>query len=94
MARNGCLMRFEPLAAWRHVAVTDQHTMLDFADCLCDLVAIHRPAAPWLRIVLDNRSTDSLAALYKAVAPAEARRLAQRLASHAQARPLAPHGRH
>jgi DDE superfamily endonuclease len=75
-------MFFEPLAAWRQVTVTDQHTMLDFAHCLRDLVDIQRPEAKLIRVVLDNLSTHSLAALYEAFEPAEARRLAQKLAFH------------
>ena len=34
MKRNGVsnlFMFFEPLAAWRHVEVTDQHTAVDYA---------------------------------------------------------------
>lgn len=75
-------MFFEPLAAWRHVEVTDQHTLIDFAYCLRDLVDIHRPEAKLIRIVLDNLSTHKLAALYEAFEPSEARRIAQRLAFH------------
>lgn len=75
-------MFFEPLAAWRQVTVTDQHTMIDFAHCLRDLVDIQRPEAKLIRVVLDNLSTHSLTALYEAFEPAEARRLAQKLAFH------------
>jgi hypothetical protein len=76
---SNLFMCFEPLAAWRHVQVTDHHTMLDFAYSLRDLVDIHRPQAVRIRIVLDNLSTHTPAALYEAFAPAEARRIAQRL---------------
>lgn len=75
-------MMFEPLAAWRHVEVTDQHTMIDFAHCLRDLVDIHRPDAKQIRIVLDNLSTHKPAALYEAFDAPEARRIAQRLTFH------------
>ena len=75
-------MIFEPLATWRHVEVTDQHTMIDFAHCLRDLVDIHRPDAKVIRIVFDNLTTHKLAALYEAFEPAEARRIAQRLEIH------------
>lgn len=75
-------MFFEPLAAWRHVEVTHQHTMIDFAYCLRDLVDIHRPDAKLIRIVFDNLATHKLAALYEAFEPAEARRIAQRLEIH------------
>jgi len=75
-------MCFEPLAAWRQVTVTDHHTMLDFADCLRDLVDFQRPEATLIRVVLDNLSTHSLAALYQAFEPVEARRIAQKLELH------------
>ncbi len=75
-------MFFEPLAAWRQVTVTDQHTMLDFAHCLRDLVDIQRPHAKLIRVVLDNLATHSLAALYEAFEPAQARRIAQKLEFH------------
>ncbi len=75
-------MLFEPLAAWRQVTVTDHHTMLDFAHCLRALVDLQRPEAKLIRVVLDNLSTHSLAALYEAFAPAEARRIAQKLELH------------
>jgi len=75
-------MFFEPLAAWRHVTVTEQHTMIDFAHCLRTLVDVHRPNATKIRIVLDNLSTHKPAALYHAFEPDEARRIAQRLEFH------------
>ena len=75
-------MFFDPLASWRHVEVTEQHTMLDFAHALRALVDEHRPEAVQIRLVLDNLSTHKLAALYEAFEPAEARRIAQRLELH------------
>lgn len=75
-------MFFEPLAAWRHVKVTERHTMVDFAHCLKELVDVHRPQAKLIRIVLDNLSTHKPAALYEAFDPVEARRIAQKLVFH------------
>ena len=67
--RNGTrnlFMFFEPLASWRHIEVTERHTMIDFAHALQALVDIHRPQATRIRIVLDNLSTHKPAALYEA----------------------------
>jgi transposase len=67
---------------WRHAKVTDQRTCLDFAECMRDLVDEHYPDAERIRVVLDNVSSHSQAALYKAFAPAEARRILDRLEFH------------
>jgi transposase len=67
---------------WRHAKVTDQRTCLDFADCMQDLVDIHYPKAERIRVVLDNLSTHSPAALYQRFAPSEARRILGRLEFH------------
>ncbi len=60
---------------WRHAKVTDQRTCIDFADCMRDLVDVHYPDAERIRVVLDNLSAHSAAALYQRFAPAEARRI-------------------
>jgi hypothetical protein len=70
----------EPLAAWRHVEVTDQRTMIEYAHCLKYLVDEHYPEAETIRVVQDNLSTHKPAALYQAFPPEEARRILQRLA--------------
>src|SRR6516225_1695729 len=57
---------------WRHAKVTDQRTSADFADCMRDLVDEHYPDAERIRIVLDNLSTHTPAALYDRFPPAEA----------------------
>lgn len=59
---------------WRHAKVTDQRTCVDFAECMRDLVDTHYPEAERIRVVLDNLSAHSAAALYQAFPPAEARR--------------------
>ena len=73
---------FEPQAGWRHVAVTDRRTKLDFAQQMKWLVDERYPAAKVIRVVLDNLNTHRLASLYEAFPPAEARRIAQRLEFH------------
>ena len=67
---------------WRHANVTDQRTCVDFAACMRDLVDEHYPEAERIRVVLDNLSAHSAAALYQAFAPAEARRILSRLEFH------------
>ena len=67
---------------WRHAKVTDQRTCHDFAECMRDLVDDHYPDAERIRVVLDNLSTHSQAALYQRFEPAEARRILSRLEFH------------
>jgi transposase len=83
--RNGTLNLFVFLDAhrpWRHVKVTDQRTAKDFAECMRELVDVHFPEADCIRVVLDNLSSHSAAALYQAFPPAEARRVIRRLELH------------
>ncbi len=47
-----------------------------------ELVDIHYPQASRIRVVLDNLSTHTPAALYHALPPAEARRILQRIEFH------------
>ncbi|MBA3464835.1 MAG: IS630 family transposase [Deltaproteobacteria bacterium] len=67
---------------WRHAKVTDQRTCMDFAECMRDLVDEHYPDAERIRVVLDNLSAHSAAALYKRFAPEEARRILSRIEFH------------
>ncbi len=67
---------------WRHVKVTDQRGCADFAACMRDLVDIHYPHAATIRVVLDNLSSHTAAALYKTFPAAEARRILRRLELH------------
>ncbi len=83
--RNGTLNLFVFLDAhrpWRHVKVTDQRTASDFAECMRELVDMHFPEADCIRVVLDNLSTHTSAALYQSFPPAEARRVIRRLEFH------------
>jgi len=75
-------MFFEPLQGWRHVDVTDRHTMIDYAKCLKDLVDVWYPDVACVRLVQDNLSTHKPAALYEAFAPEEARRIMERIEFH------------
>jgi DDE superfamily endonuclease len=83
--RNGTsnlFMFFAPLEAWRHLKVTDQRTMIDWAQCMRDLVDVHFPDADRIVLVMDNLNTHKLASLYEAFPPAEARRIAEKLEIH------------
>lgn len=83
--RNGTVNLFVFLDAhrsWRKVKVTDRRTAIDFAICMRDLTDIHFPAAELIRVVLDNLSTHTAAALYTAFPPEEARRVLRRLEFH------------
>ena len=75
-------MFFEPLTGWRHVEVTDQRTMIDYAHCMKELVDVHYPHAAVIRVVQDNLNTHKFASLYEAFEPAEARRILERLEFH------------
>ncbi len=83
--RNGTVNLFVFLDAhrpWRHVKVTDRRAANDFAECMRELVDLHFPEADCIRVVLDNLSTHSAAALYQTFPPAEARRILRRLEFH------------
>jgi hypothetical protein len=83
--RNGTsnvFIFFAPLEAWRHLKVTDRRTMIDFAHCMRDLVDIHFPDAAKIVLVMDNLNTHKFASLYEAFAPAEARRIIEKLEIH------------
>jgi transposase len=67
---------------WRHAKVTDHRAGADFADCMRDLVNEHYPDAERIRVVLDNLSTHTPAALYDRFPPDEARRILSRLEFH------------
>ena len=72
----------EPLAGKRYLQVTEQRTKVDFARFIRDLVDIYYPTAEKLVLVMDNLNTHTLAALYEVFAPAEARRLIEKLELH------------
>jgi hypothetical protein len=75
-------MVFEPLAGQRRVKVTERRTAVDFAHLLQEVVAVPYPQADKIVLVMDNLNTHKLASLYEAFAPAEARRLMERLEIH------------
>ena len=72
----------EPKAGWRHVAITQQRTMHDFAHQIQWLVDAAYTNVPVVRLVLDNLNTHRMASLYETFPAAEARRIAKRLEFH------------
>ena len=72
----------EPLAGWRHVAVTERRTMQDFAHQMQWLVDVAYPDVPVVRVVLDNLNIHRMASLYETFPAAEARRIVKRLEFH------------
>jgi len=67
---------------WRRVKVTDRRTNQDFAHCMRELVDVDYPAAPTIRVVMDNLSTHSAGAIYDTFPAPEARRILKRLEFH------------
>jgi transposase len=67
---------------WRHAKVTDRRACADFAECMRELVDVHYPGAERIRVVMDNLSTHSAAALYDTFDAVEARRILRRLEIH------------
>jgi DDE superfamily endonuclease len=84
-AREGVVNLFllcEPVRGRRHVTVSDRRTRLDYAACIKDLVDVQYPDAEVIVLVQDDLNTHTPAALYEAFAPAEAKRLADKLEVH------------
>ncbi len=83
--RNGTanlFVYFDRHRGWRHVEVTDSRSNTDFAHRMRDLVDIHYRDAELIRVVLDNLSTHSAAALYETFPAEEARRILRRIEFH------------
>jgi hypothetical protein len=89
--RNGVANIFavcEPLLGQREFTVTAQRTKVDWAHLIQHLVDVRHPAAERIVLVLDQLNTHHPASLYEAFAPAEAKRLADKLEIH----PTPKHG--
>ena len=83
--RNGTANLFiatEPLAGWRHVAVTDSRKRIDFAAFVRERVDGRYKDALKIVRVMDNLNTHSIASLYEAFEPAEVKRIADKLEIH------------
>jgi hypothetical protein len=80
--RNGTanlFMLVEPLRGWRNVNVTSRRTKLDFAGQMKELADTHYPKAKKITLVMDNLNTHRMSCLYEAFAPAEARRILEKI---------------
>jgi hypothetical protein len=83
--RNGTASIFavyEPMTGRLHTEVSVQRTALDYARVIKFVCDDMYPDAEKIVLVQDNLNTHSVASLYKAFAPQEARRLANRLEIH------------
>src|SRR5579872_6686230 len=83
--RNGTVNLFVCIDAhcpWRKVKVTERRAAGDFALCMRELVDVDFPEAERIRLVVDNLSTHTPAALYATFPPGEARRILKRLEFH------------
>lgn len=72
----------EPLKGQRQVKVTQRRTSQDWAHFIRELVDVHYPTAEKLVLVMDNLNTHTPSSLYQTFAPAEARRILQKLEIH------------
>src|SRR5262249_10924127 len=72
----------EPLAGRRWAAVTQRRTKADWAHQIQELVDARYPDTVRIRLVCDKPNTHSRGALYETFAPAEAKRLAEKLEIH------------
>ena len=83
--RNGVatiFMEVEPMGGRRRVEITERRTRVDWARFIKGMLDDRYPNATKVRLVMDNLNTHSIASLYEAFPPEEARRLAERLDIH------------
>jgi hypothetical protein len=83
--RNGTaslFLAFEPLAGWRHVAVTDGRKRADWALFVRALVEERYRDAEKVVLVMDQLNTHTPASLYETFPPEEAKRLVDRIELH------------
>jgi len=94
-AGTACVFLFtEALGGWRRTRVRPRRTALDWAEEVRRLLDEDYPEAETVILVCDNLNTHTIASLYQAFEPTEARRLAPqpaavrgRLALHDRRRP-------
>jgi hypothetical protein len=83
--RNGVASLFlacEPLAGWRHVAVTEHRGRVDWAAFIRSLLDGRYAQAERVVLVMDQLNTHALASLYETFPPEDAKRLAERIELH------------
>ena len=79
---NALFMVFEPLAAKREVLVKERRTSVDYADVVRFVCDEMYADAEKIVMVQDNLNTHGPHSLYQAFAPAQARRLCERIEWH------------
>jgi hypothetical protein len=72
----------EPLAGWRHIAVTEHRGRVDWAGFIRSLLDGRYRDAERVALVMDQLNTHALASLYEAFPPEEAKRLTERIELH------------
>ena len=72
-------MCFEPLAGKRHITVTDDHTMIQWAKIVADLVLVKYANAKKITLVQDNLSAHKPFAMYKIFEPKKAQAILDKL---------------
>jgi len=72
----------EPLAGWRHFAIREHRTRVDWANQIKELLEVYYPQATKVCLVMDNLNTHAISSLYEAFDPETAFRLAKRLEIH------------
>lgn len=72
----------EPLTGWCHAHALPRRTRQDWAMQIQELLTVHYPNAPKVKLVMDNLNTHTLASLYRTFPAAHARELAKRLEIH------------
>jgi hypothetical protein len=84
-ARHGKANLFvsvQPLTGRRRIRVSERRTSVDFAEELRLIVDVDYPDAECVVLVSDNLNTHTLACLYEAFPPQEARRIAGKIEWH------------
>src|SRR5262249_37320219 len=81
---GGCplFLWYQPPARRRPGAVRGHKGALDWAAVIAELLEVHYPKAPKVRLVLDNLNTHAGGSLYQAFPPEKARALYERLEIH------------
>ena len=83
--RNGTcnlFLFYEPLVGRRQLHISDRRRRVEWAQCIKHLVDVQYPEAEKIILVMDQLNTHSPSSLYEAFAPAEAKRLTDKLEIH------------
>ena len=72
----------QPLTGWTYTHARKHRTAIDWAHEIKELLTVHFPNVPKIKLVIDNLNTHVIASLYKAFPAKEARELAARLELH------------